>query len=776
MINQPTKPEDRQERVGFKADYAVHTAVVVNNYDTLFSGRLQVWVPTYGGDPTKTNSWITVQYANPFYGITSYSATKRITGEVTASQFRAAESNQFTAGSLDSATKQEDVNTFGMWVQPPALGTKVLIVFADGDTSRGYWFAAIPEVAHGMIPAIGRGASGQPEAEFDPASGEVLSATDVRTVPRPPHPIAQTFTAQGLEYDTLRGFITTSSFRESPSNVMGFNTPSGHSFAMDDGDVTGQSKLIRIRTAGGNQITMHDDTGMIYMINAGGTGWIELGPSGQIDVYGQAGINLASEGDVNIHGNKNVNIHAGENLKLVGMKGTKIQGTEEMQIHGAKTMIEGVDSLHLHSCKEIMMTSFKDIFIKAFNYLVIQGKCFRWNSGTAKEAEQVPPEQTQQIDGYDTTVARAPSHEPYKNHDGSTSAGQPSAGAPGTQQRSDYNQAMGRGGAIPPTGQDPATSLVPGSDSFDASKYKAAFGEAAYAKAVGGGRGFAVEQPGARATAINTAAAERTGGDPESLSAAKPPATSLTQAQIQGRGGSPVMGAVDTAGMSRAQQNAALGRGGAPNIGPDLAMGSAPVQALTQIQGMDAMSSLPANMGGGAAGFAQGDNCERPADGGQPGPGGGENGAPGTTPQQLTPEEIDAKDKEVYDQLIAEGVPPDEAAAITARWKMESGNWAYANAYGDFDGKSYGIAQWRGDRLAGLFKKCGASPTIQCQVGYGLGERQMGSALTKMAQSPDMWHKTETFRKVYEGAASISKNDSQVYANANNFKQKFGKT
>lgn len=666
MINQPTRPEDRQERVGFKADYAVHTAVVVNNYDTLFSGRLQVWVPSYGGDPLVTNSWITVQYANPFYGITSYSATQRITGEITAGQFREAEGT-LAAGSLDSAKKQEDVNTFGMWVQPPVVGTKVLIAFADGDTSRGYWFAAIPEIAHGMIPAIGRGASGQPEAEFDPASGEALSATDVRTVPRPPHPIAQTFTAQGLEYDTLRGFITTSSFRESPSNVMGFNTPSGHSFAMDDGDVTGQSKLIRIRTAGGNQITMHDDTGMIYMINAGGTGWIELGPSGQIDVYGQAGINLASEGDVNIHGNKNVNIHAGENLKLVGMKGTKIQGTEEMQIHGAKTMIEGVDSLHLHSCKEIMMTSFKDIFIKAFNYLVIQGKCFRWNSGTAKEAEQVPPEETQQIDGYETTVARAPSHEPYKSHDGSTSAGQPSAGEAGTEQRAEYNQAVGRGGAVPPTGQDPALSLVPGSPSFDASKYKATFGEAAYAKAVGGGRGFTTEQPGARANAINTAAAERTGGDPEGLTAAAPPATSLTQSQLQGRGGSPAMGAVDTASMSRAQQNAALGRGGAPNLGPDLAMGDMPTQALDQVQDMSPMASMPANMGGGAAGFAQGDNCERPADGGQPSGDQGEYNGIDQSGQSAGDIPSDATDEDIAARTIAgecRGCSPEEQAAI----------------------------------------------------------------------------------------------------------------
>ena len=672
MINQPTRPEDRQERVGFKADYAVHTAVVVNNYDTLFSGRLQVWVPSYGGDPLVTNSWVTVQYANPFYGISSYSATQRITGEITAGQQREAEAagmGQY----LDNAKKQEDVSTFGMWVQPPAIGTKVLIVFADGDISRGYWFAAIPEVAHGMIPAIGKGQSGQPEAEFDPASGEVLSATDIRTVARPPHPSAATYETQGVQDDPLRGPVSTSSFRESPSNVMGFSTPSGHSFAMDDGDEGGASKLIRLRTAGGNQITMHDDSGMIYLINAQGTGWIELSPSGQIDVYGQAGINLASEGDVNIHGSKNVSIHAGENLKLVGMKGTKIQGTEEMQIHGAKTMIEGVDSLHLHSCQEIMITSFKDIFIKAFNFLVVQGKCFRWNSGTAKEAEQVPPEQPQQVDGYDTTVARAPSHEPYKNHENGQNPANTNTGAQGTEQRQEYNQQAGRGGAVPPTGQDPALSLVPGSSNFDASKYKATFGEAAYAKAVGGGRGFAVEQPGARASAINTAEAQRVNaaGATTPAATATTPATSLTQSQVQGRGGSPTMGSYDSASMSRAQQNAALGRGGAAPLGADPALANMPAQALDQIQGAEAMSSMPAGPGGGSSGFATGENCERPADGGMAGS--PYNSDPNANAPQTNYAANNPEGKAAAEAYLGRSMSDDEYNALVAATYAEAG-------------------------------------------------------------------------------------------------------
>lgn len=401
-------------RSGVKVAFGPYEGLVVENADSTLAGRLSVWISDFGGDAKDPTSWYVVRYASPFYGLTDNAAYKQITGAVTAGEFRRNESNPLTAGYLDDRSRAEAPRSFGMWIQPPAIGTKVLVVFANGDAQRGFWIAAIPETAHAMIPALGAGSSGQPESEFDPSSKDVLTATDLRQVERQPlQDQIQAFTGQGLQDDPERGFITTSSFRESPSNVMGFSTPRGHSFAMDDGDKDGKSQLIRIRTAGGNQITMHDDTGFVYIINKAGNGWIELSPDGNIDVYGQAGINLASEGDVNIHANNDVNIHAGKNVKMVAGQGAKIQGTSELQLHGSKTMIEGVDSIHMHSCNEIMITSFGDIFIKGFRYLIAQAKCFRWNSGTAKEAEQVPPEEPSTVSGYDTTVKRAPSHEPY---------------------------------------------------------------------------------------------------------------------------------------------------------------------------------------------------------------------------------------------------------------------------------------------------------------------------------------------------------------------------
>ncbi len=327
------------------------------------------------------------------------------------------------------------VTTYGFWATPPDVGMQVLCTFVKGKQVLGYWFAVVPGLSHSMVPANGAPDGKTPVMDVSPYHPQNTNDQDLSAIQRQPYePLTQQFTTQGLQEDPVRGPITSSSMRESPSRVFGISSQStpeapGHTFVMDDGGEDGTNKLIRIRSSSGNQITMSDDTGMIYLINAQGTGWIELSPSGQIDVFGAAGINMATNGEINLHADKNVNIHAGECVKIVGMKGTKVMGGEELQLHGAKTMIEGVDSLHVHSCKEMMFTSFGDIHMKAFNYFCLKGKCFYWNSCTAKEAEQVPPEEPADVSGYQTTVARAPSKEPYKEHDGGQGGGGGMAGA-----------------------------------------------------------------------------------------------------------------------------------------------------------------------------------------------------------------------------------------------------------------------------------------------------------------------------------------------------------
>lgn len=389
-------------------------AEVMHNQDPQKAGRLWVYISEFGYDRKDPASWVSVSYASPFYGISPHERP-----------------NPQGQGQQQEAP----VTTYGFWAIPPDVGVKVLCTFIEGNSTYGYWYAVVPTISHSMIPAMGAPDGKTPVMDVNPLSPKIPTTENLDSLERQPYaPMTTQFSTQGIQEDPLRGPITSSSFRESPSKVFGISsqtTPTlpGHSFVMDDGNAEGKNKLIRLRTSSGNQITMHDDTGMIYLINAQGTGWIELSPSGQIDVFGAAGINLATNGDINLHADKNVSIHAGNCVKIVGMKGTKVMGGEELQLHGKKTMIEGVDSLHVHSCAEMMITSFGDIHMKAFNYFCLKGKCFYWNSCTAKEAEQVPPEQPNEVSGYQTTVARAPSKEPYKEHDSGQGAGGKSGGS-----------------------------------------------------------------------------------------------------------------------------------------------------------------------------------------------------------------------------------------------------------------------------------------------------------------------------------------------------------
>lgn len=543
----PNKAENRQWRSGLKIDSGTYVGVVMDNVDELYNNRLAVWISSFGGDPKEKVSWKIVSYANPFYGITPYSTTKKLINSTSSSNSQ----NPSTVGFGENTN--DEIQTFGMWTQPPAIGTKVLVVFTDNDDSRGYWIAAIPEQSHAMVPARGAGKSGKPESEFDPASSDVLTATDVQQVERPElKDEAAKYETQGIDKDQFRGFISTSSFRESPSKVMGFSTPSGHSIAMDDGDEDNKSKLIRIRTAAGNQITLNDDNGMIYLINAQGTGWLELSPTGHLDVYAEAGINLATKKDINLHADNDINIHAGNNLKMVALNGAKLQGTSELQLHGKKTLIEGVDALHMHSCNEVVITSFKDIYMKAFENFVLQGKCWRWNSGAAKEAEQVPPEQPKTVSDYNSTVARAPAHEPYKEHDN------------GESQQSGQQ-------IVPATGLTPE-QIGQQADNARLSGYRA------------------IQEMG--------------------------PSSGPSTTPQRNSNYSPYSSTGETTGLQNAAKVSSTGNNptgsfASPNL-PSFDPQQLASQAINSIGGNTPASNIPAGIGGGQSGFAKGENCARP--------------------------------------------------------------------------------------------------------------------------------------------------------------------
>jgi len=318
--------------------------VVKDNIDPIRSGRLQVYISDLGGlDPDDSNSWVTVSYMTPFYGVTTPSAANTGYGEYT-----------------------KNPNSYGMWNSQPDLGTIVICIFINGDPNYGFWIGCVPqpEALH-MVPAIGGtdniianageakalgGAVRLPVVNLNANNAGIANSNKFLTTAKPVHSyVASILAQQGLIRDPIRGVIGSSAQRETPSRVgWGVSTPGrpiyeggftdetianaatsgkstglkvvarrgGHTLVMDDGDILGKDQLVRLRSSMGHQILMSDDGQTLFIIHANGQSYVELGKEGTIDMYSTNSFNVRTQGDLNLHADNNININAGKALNI----------------------------------------------------------------------------------------------------------------------------------------------------------------------------------------------------------------------------------------------------------------------------------------------------------------------------------------------------------------------------------------------------------------------------------------------------------------------------
>ena len=360
-------PGYRFDRGGTPTEFGPFIGVVVNNIDPTRAGRLQVWIAQFGAttadgapDFDARDTWRTVNYIPPFYGATPHTGTSQGTGTFTGNQ-----------------------QSYGMWFTPPDLYTQVICFFVGGDPNQGYYLGCIPDLTiNHMVPAVGASdkfqlANGAQDAYF--ADVTQLPVTEINNEnnavyeqprffdqTRPVHSfVAGVMLQQGLIKDTVRGPITSSSQRESPSAVFGISTPGraiyqgglserdikqqvesgqlrpeqveviarrgGHSLVMDDGDLDGADNLVRIRTAKGHQITMSDDGNCFYIIHANGQTWLEFGVEGTVDVFSTNSVNIRTQGEINLHADKAINMFAGEGIN-VKSKNIKAEASADMSL------------------------------------------------------------------------------------------------------------------------------------------------------------------------------------------------------------------------------------------------------------------------------------------------------------------------------------------------------------------------------------------------------------------------------------------------------------
>lgn len=284
----------------------IYVGKVTSTKDLSRTGRMQVFIASLAKDPTGTEGYYDCVWTSPFAGSTSPLAIGN-----------------------DVENFEQTIKSYGMWMVPPDIDNLVLVAFGDGQGKYPFVISCLyPDRLTHMVPGMPSGKSYSDPDMLMPVAeknkrDEKATHNDAT---RPIHAnIAENIIAQGLINDPLRGAGTSGSRRESPSEVFGVLTPGprdpdnvdhrlgGHQFVMDDNL---SSRLVRLRTAGGNQLLMDDTTGVIYMINKKGTAWFEMGTNGDIHVYSEGSINMRSKGNFNLRADKNVNIEAGQDLHL----------------------------------------------------------------------------------------------------------------------------------------------------------------------------------------------------------------------------------------------------------------------------------------------------------------------------------------------------------------------------------------------------------------------------------------------------------------------------
>jgi putative chitinase len=202
-----------------------------------------------GNQSEQSGQIVTVQYMTPFAGVTPIDAT------TTKDDFQGTQ------------------KSYGMWMVPPSPGTKVLVMFAEGNIARGYWIGCIQDTYQNwMTPDPWAGSEYNnvdstkklPVGEYNKRLSSGLG-TNPSNYQKPVNTDFYTILGrQGLVDDDIRGSANSSGRRNIPSSVFGISTPGprdkrdgapqssigtsesstqtftsilgGSSFVMDDGD------------------------------------------------------------------------------------------------------------------------------------------------------------------------------------------------------------------------------------------------------------------------------------------------------------------------------------------------------------------------------------------------------------------------------------------------------------------------------------------------------------------------------------------------------------
>jgi len=349
--------------------------VVKKVSDPLLQGTLFVNIEEFSQtkDPAESDL-IPCRYLSPFYGVKPHKANS-------------------TTDPYDFTKSQ---SSYGMWFVPPDIDNEVVVIFVGGSRLEAFWIGCVQQpFMNQMVPGIGSrsntsvqafGDQDQSSEKLETYGNNIVPAGELNAVAwdiqnksnnpnnlnHPIHPQAEQLRTQGLSGDDIRGYTTSSARRESPSQVFGISTPGaiktdgrilplgarktvdsddteeknqvavdreiGHSFVMDDGDIQGKNKLVRLRSGGGHQILLNDEAQVVYIANGSGKAWLEFGKDGNIDLFSNDKINIRAKKDMTYHVDGDFKLYARKNIIMkadtgrVVMDGQEITGYAEQNI------------------------------------------------------------------------------------------------------------------------------------------------------------------------------------------------------------------------------------------------------------------------------------------------------------------------------------------------------------------------------------------------------------------------------------------------------------
>lgn len=369
--------------------FGVYIATVKSNIDAEKLNRTKVWVSAFGSAEEDVESWIMARPMTTHGGATPQRITKGEEGK-------------------DYEKVQKSYGTF----TPAAdIGSTVIVAFIDGDINQcvllgSLWennlIHAIPGIGDGFYEDESGAVKTGPVTEYNhTANAEPTAKKDIRVRHRVLH---DSLKKQGLDLDPFRGFSSSSSQRESPSRLHGTLTRGQQQFVMDDGDLDGNNRLIRLRTRNGAQILLSDSCGFVYIISKDGNSWVEVSNDGSVSVYGSSHINL----------------HAGKDLNLVAQGAVNIEGNDiNIKSRSADVRIESNEEFHALSGGDMFHTSKKNADVLVIGNYKETAQKIDMNGPRARLAKQPPLNDLTVNTGFRQSIATsAPEAEPWGGHSG----------------------------------------------------------------------------------------------------------------------------------------------------------------------------------------------------------------------------------------------------------------------------------------------------------------------------------------------------------------------